>query len=164
LRFQGEDGALILVSQAGINSFRLGEFRARERRLAFLRIQLRLNVVSLRALRMIFENLIHHLLRLIETARFRGFINLMNRWICRRIGQHRRAERHRQCQRRRDKSSSQHISHNRPPDGQIDRQVIRYGRLGEVQQTLPYAGPRGRAPGALGCAPRSAPPPLRAPS
>ena len=43
-------------------------------------------------------------LGLIEMTRLRSFVNLMNRRVCRGIGQHRRAERHGHRQRRRGNS------------------------------------------------------------
>ena len=73
------DRARVFIRKAGLQLFGLTEFGACKGRLAFARVQLRLNVVRLGAVRMIAQDLIHHLLRLIEVAARGRLIDLVDR-------------------------------------------------------------------------------------
>ena len=86
LALQRLNGTRILVGQAGIDLLGLRELGAGEPRLAFFRVQLRLDVVRLGTFGMIAQHLIHHGLRLIVVTRLGGLVDLVHRRIGGAIG------------------------------------------------------------------------------
>jgi len=92
-----------------------------EPRIALAGVELGLNVMGLRAGGMIPQHLIHHLLRLIEMARPRGLVNLIDGGIrirqCRRAGKCKRESR--SCQ-----GTRKQCSHNHPAMAEYGRMPI----------------------------------------
>ena len=119
LGFQLLDRLRIFLGQTGIELLRALQLGTREPGVAFARVELGLNVVRLRAVGMIAQHLIHHLLCLIEMTRSRGLIDLMDGGV--RSRQRRRAGKGKRESRSRQGTRKQ-CTHNHPA-------MADYGRM-----------------------------------